>query len=91
MSFLSREAFVYTVMTLDEGICLGCVYIYPSKTVKYDADVDLWIRESELKNGLDELLYQTVRDWLEAKWSFKAIAYPGREINWEAWREITRK
>ncbi|WP_432665281.1 hypothetical protein R9X47_03300 [Wukongibacter baidiensis] len=89
--FLRREAFAYTVVTLDESMCLGCVYIYPSKTVEYDADVDLWTRQSELENGLDELLYQTVRDWLEVKWPFKSIAYPGREISWEVWREINPK
>ncbi len=38
---LNREIFTYTVMSLDETKCLGCVYIFPS--TKTDFDVDLFV------------------------------------------------
>ena len=31
--FQIRSSFTYTVMSLDESKCLGCVYIYPSEKV----------------------------------------------------------
>ncbi|MCT4508096.1 MAG: hypothetical protein N4A48_04930 [Tepidibacter sp.] len=47
--FLDRTAFTYTVMSLDEKICLGCVYINQSKQKNFDAEVYLWARESEIE------------------------------------------
>jgi len=74
--FLKREAFVYTVMSLDESICLGCVYINPSEKKEFDAEISLWVRESELKNGLEELLFETVKNWVDEKWPFMKAAFP---------------
>lgn len=74
--FLKREAFVYTVMSLDESLCLGCVYIDPTEKENFDAEVSLWARASELENGLEELLFKAVKKWLEENWPFKNVAYP---------------
>lgn len=52
--FQNRTSFAYTVMNLDETECLGCMYIYPSSNPKYDAMVIMWVRQSELANGLLE-------------------------------------
>ena len=84
--FLKRVAFAYTVMSLDENKCLGCVYIDPSEKETFDSEVYLWVRTSELKNGLDELLYETVKTWINEKWQFNNVAYPGREISWNDWK-----
>ena len=46
----------------------------------YDAEVWLWVRASELDTGLDAELYATVRRWLEERWPFRRVAYPGREL-----------
>jgi len=81
--FVKRIAFAYTVVSLDESICLGCVYIEPSSKESFDAEVYMWARSSELKNGLDELLYTTVKEWVKDRWPFKNVAYPGREISWD--------
>jgi hypothetical protein len=83
--FSKREAFTYTVVNLDESKCLGCVYIYPSEKGSFDAEIYLWARSSELKNGLDELLYKTVKKWIKEQWHFNNVAYPGREIGWNEW------
>ena len=86
--FLKRQAFTYTVMSLDESKCLGCVYIYPSEKGSYDAEIYLWARSSELKSGLDKLLYDTVKKWVKEQWKFNNVAYPGREISWNEWMNM---
>jgi len=83
--FFKRQAFTYTVMRLDESKCLGCVYIYPSEKGSYDAEIYLWTRSSELKSGLDKLLYEAVKEWVKEQWQFNNVAYPGREISWNEW------
>ena len=83
--FQKRSSFAYTVMNLDESTCLGCVYIYPSRELSYDAVVYLWARTSELKNGLEDELFDAVKNWIAKIWPFKNVAYPGRDISWDDW------
>jgi hypothetical protein len=87
--FQRRTSFAYTVMNKEESLCLGCVYIDPTHKIGYDAEVYLWVRESEFKNGLDPILFDAVKNWIEAKWPFKKVAYPGREIDWTAWKSLS--
>jgi hypothetical protein len=75
--FQRRRSFAYTVMSLDESLCLGCLYIVPSELEGYDADAFCWIRASHA-DALDGALYDTLRGWITADWPFKAVAYPGR-------------
>lgn len=86
--FENRKSFAYTVVMLDESHCLGCVYIFPSRKKVFDADVFMWIRQSELTSGLDEFLFSTVKKWIEEKWPFDKVAYPGRQISWDEWENI---
>jgi len=83
--FTLRYSFAYTVVTLSEGQCLGCVYIDPSPKSGYDAMVTMWVRASELENGLDAKLYESVKTWITARWPFECPAYPLREIPLERW------
>jgi hypothetical protein len=83
--FQRRSSFAYTVMNKEESQCLGCVYIDPTVKEGYDAEVYLWVRESEFKNGLDPILFDAVKKWIEKEWPFKNVAYPGREIEWTKW------
>ena len=76
--FLSRKAFAYTVVSLDETRVLGCVYIDPPETTDSDAVVVMWVRQTEYDKGLDEILFNTVRDWISSDWPFKKVDYPGR-------------
>ena len=76
--FLSRKAFAYTVVSLDETRVLGCVYINPPDTTDSDAVVVMWVRQTEYDKGLDEILFNTVRDWISSGWPFKKVDYPGR-------------
>lgn len=88
--FLERKAFAYTVMSPDESVCLGCMYIDPSHVKEYDAEVYLWARQSVFEKGFEDYLYQVVREWIEADWPFTRVAYPGREIGWEEWRSLRK-
>jgi len=77
--FEQREAFTYTVVSLDEARVLGCVYFYPSKDENIDAVAYMWVRQSEFDKGLDPILFNTVKNWLEETWPFERIRYPGRD------------
>jgi len=85
--FQMRTSFAYTVMNLDESQCTGCIYIEPTDKADYDAKVYLWVRQSEVESGLDEHLFETVKNWISDKWPFEKVAYPGREISWAEWRK----
>ncbi|MDH3691501.1 MAG: GNAT family N-acetyltransferase [Gammaproteobacteria bacterium] len=89
--FQNRSSFAYTVMSLDEAICLGCVYIYPSNKLEYEAEVYMWVRASEAPSGLDTELFRTTKDWITSEWPMKKVAYPIREIDWSAWESIPEK
>jgi len=74
--FSMHTSFAYTVSSLDEKSCIGCVYIFPSRGDDYEVEVYLWVRDSH--RNLDSHLYDTVKSWLVESWPFKRIIYPGR-------------
>lgn len=86
--FQTRRSFAYTVVNPNESRVLGCVYIEPTRKPGYDAEVYLWARQSELAGGLEDRLFAAVKDWIAAKWPFKSVAYPGRDVPWEIWRAL---
>jgi len=77
--FEQRDAFAYTVESLDEALVLGCVYINPSDDENIDAEVYMWVRQSEFDKGLDPILFETVKKWLDETWTFDQVSYPGRD------------
>ena len=83
--FQNRTSFAYTVVAPDESQVLGCVYFYPTEKAGHDAEVFLWVRESEAATGLDQALFEVVQQWLASDWPFESLAYPGRTISWEHW------
>jgi len=89
--FQTGRSFAYTVMRLDESRCLGCVYIDPSEKAGYDARVILWVRQSEIGNGLDEKLFAAVKVWLTREWGFATVAFPGRQLSWQEWESLPDK
>jgi len=82
-------SFAYTVMSLDESTCLGCVYFEPTSKDDYDVAITMWVRESELANGLDRRLFQAVKTWVASEWPFSNPAYPGRDIPVAAWHALS--
>ena len=89
--FQTGSAFAYTVISLDESRCLGCVYVDPSEKAGYDAKVTLWVRQSEIRKGLDEKLFSAVNTWLSEEWWFTAVAFPGRKMSWQEWESLPDK
>ncbi|WP_104983457.1 hypothetical protein [Sorangium cellulosum] len=57
----------------------GCIYIEPTDVPGCEAEVLLWLRQSELASGLDEHLVSAVHEWLSSAWPFRRVCYPGRE------------
>ena len=64
------------------------MYIFQPRKEDFDAEVYMWVRKSAYDEGLDSVLYETVRKWITEKWPFKKVAYPGREISWDEWNKI---
>ena len=80
--FQRRPSFAYTVMSLDEAVCLGCLYVEPTTLRGYEAEVHCWVRTSHAQ-ALDTRLYQSLQGWVGSHWPFKAVAYPGRALTWD--------
>ena len=89
--FQNRTSFAYTMVAPDESQVLGCVYFYPTDKAGYDAEVFLWVRESEVAKDLDEALFEVVQHWLASDWPFENPAYPGRAISWAQWDSLPEK
>ena len=70
--FQLRRSFAYTVMSLDESVCLGCVYLYPDDGA--DARVHMWVRRSAWDDGLDPVLEAAVRAWIAETWPFETVS-----------------
>ena len=73
--FQQRTSFAYTVVSLDEDIVLGCLYINPFTIGGYDAIARMWVRTDMLDAGLDQHLYETVKKWLAEEWHIHVATY----------------
>jgi hypothetical protein len=80
-----RIAFAYTVLSLDEQACLGCIYIDPSRHPDFDAEITLWT----LSDRDDRGLYNVVRDWIK-EWPFTRPAFPAFEIPMKEWQRALK-
>lgn len=88
--FQRRTSFAYTVVALDESRVIGCVYIYPTRKASYDAEVYLWTRPPEQVININaKSLQSAVQGWLAKEWPFKAPAFPGMEIAWSEWHQLS--
>jgi hypothetical protein len=72
--FARRTGFTYSVLDGEEVI--GCVYIYPARDERHDADVRSWVRADVAE--LDAELHAAVSSWLAKDWPFTAVDYAGR-------------
>lgn len=81
--FLAREAFAFTVLSPDNSICIGCLYIEPCNRDNTDAEIYFWIRDD--KRALEPEFERTIKKWLNDDWPFDHVAYPGRDIPWKDW------
>lgn len=75
------EAFVYTVMNPAQTEIIGCIYIFPSRWDDHDAEISMWTTKEAFDQGLDEILYSQVKEWINQKWPFNRVVYLGREVS----------
>lgn len=83
--FQARTSFAYAVLTPDGTRERGCVYVRPASKPGFDAEVRLWVTQTEFDAGFDPALYTWAQTWVANVWPFENVAYPGRAISWEAW------
>ncbi len=76
-----QSTFNYAVMSLDESMLLGCVYIDPPGMEATEADVWFWIRTSMLAQGLENKLESFVREWLKSQWPFQTVSLNSKIID----------
>lgn len=91
LEFKLRSSCSYGVHTLDESQDLGSLYVFPCMKQGYDAQLSCWVRASAAAKGFDDELFQWGKHWVAEAWPFKAVAYPGREIDWDDWAKLTDK
>ena len=77
--FTIRHSFAYSVLSLDEIRVLGCCYINPGPQGGAKVEAYYWVRTSEAAGGLDDRLGVAFRQFLETRWPFRSIAFPGRD------------
>ncbi|MFN2361522.1 MAG: hypothetical protein ABR522_10675 [Marinobacter sp.] len=83
--FETRRSFAYHLLSHDQQRCLGCLYLYPSASIRHDAEAYLWTH-IDLDAERAQLIEDEVIDWISTDWPFKAIAWPGRFIPFEQWQ-----
>ena len=83
--FQARSSFAYAVLTPDGTRERGCVYVRPASKPGFDAEVRLWVTQTEFDAGFDPVLYTWAQTWVANVWPFENVAYPGRAISWETW------
>jgi virginiamycin B lyase len=86
--FQNNTAFAYGILTSDRKLEVACVYINPSSKGVYDATVRFWVTKQGAEAGLEPKLEAAVREWIRAKWPFKKVAYPGRDISIDEWNAL---
>jgi virginiamycin B lyase len=86
--FQHHTAFAYGILSPDKQTTVACVYINPSTKAGYDATVRLWVTKQGAAAGLEPVLERAVRAWIKAKWPFKTVAFPGRDMPMPEWTAL---
>lgn len=86
--FENNEGFAYTILSTDEQVCLGCIYIYPFPHGVYDCRVFYWLIKDA--DALDGALRQFIDGWLQKSFHLKHPAYPGRDMSHTEWKSIVQ-
>lgn len=71
--FEERRGFTYSILDGDEVV--GCIYIYPARDPRYDADISNWVTAGRADQ--DQSIRQTLSAWIHRDWPFDAPNYFG--------------
>ena len=75
--FARGAGYTFTVLDPhDDGVVVGCVYLYPSSSQEWDVVVQSWVRAD--RASLDVLLADAVARWLATDWPWKRVDRCGR-------------
>ncbi|BBH52513.1 hypothetical protein [Fluviispira sanaruensis] len=93
--FDEKKSFTFCILSKNSREYLGCIYIKPIKVktdldlrkLYYDAQILFW---TVAKNNIsiDDEVYKNILHFIKNEWSFKRVAYPGRNISWENWENM---
>ena len=75
--FARRESFVYAVLSPDDAVELGCVYIIPDESQHQDAVAISWLRTDYLNGDLPLILRSELELWMANEWPFRNVAFDG--------------
>jgi len=78
--FEQRIAYTYSILSLDEKKCIGCLYIRPTTAKEFSCRVDFWFRD-DAKEYEDEF-YVWLQGWLKSFWKLDDPCFPGRSLSW---------
>ncbi len=73
--FQRREAYAYTVLSIDGETCLGCIYIEPLVSNKFALDVAFWVTEDQLATRLDHHIARTLIGEFESSWPVNEVEF----------------
>lgn len=88
--FDKNEGFAYTILSIDEIKCIGCLYIYPFPYGIYDSRVYYWFID-DMKEALDASFHKFIIDWIPETFKLKKIVYPGRTISHVEFKALVEK
>jgi hypothetical protein len=74
--FARRAGFTFTVLDPADGDVIGCVYLYPSRSMDWDVTVQSWVRADRAL--VDKPLADAVAGWLAAEWPWQRVDRCGR-------------
>lgn len=74
-----RASFTYIVTDLTGDKSLGCVYIFPCDDKTYNAEVAQWVTKDAFGQGLEPILFDAVKQWLQSTWPFKKVYFAERD------------
>ena len=66
----------------------GCTELNKTSETEFDAEVTLWVVKTEYDKGLDSELFEFSKSWIKKAWPFKRVAFPGRDMSWDAWAAL---
>jgi len=67
-------SFAYAVFSPNEADYMGCVYIMPSNDKNIDAEIWIWLKQSEKEK--ESLLETEIREWILNQWPLDKTIYP---------------
>ena len=74
--FTRGAGYTFTVLDPDDNDVIGCVYLYPSSSERWDVTVKSWVR-ADMAN-LDLPLADAVARWLASDWPWDRVDRCGR-------------